>query len=192
MPGERRGFFERTGRGHERIVIVNRGRASSHGKSTKELLDEAEEREQALISQVTSLNTRLSIAERNEWNMRQNHNTLVHEHNQCRNLRAQLEHQINEVRRFDGLLADQEDRSEKYKAKVEKLEEKVRLLKRGMVEDYRSRYDKAMEDVDLLAQKVGEKNDELRVADTRIAEKNRTIVYLRNYLQQLGYSVRNA
>lgn len=96
------------------------------------------------------------------------------------------------MRRIDDLLADQEDRTEKYKAKVEKLEEKIRLLKRGIVEDYRERYETAMKDLDLLTQRLGEKNDELRLADTRIAEKNRTILYLRDYLQQLGYSVRNA
>lgn len=191
MPGGRKGFFERDGRGRERIVIVNggRGRASSHGKSTKELLDEAEEREQALISQVSSLSTRLSLAERNEWAIRQQHQTLVHEHHQCRNMRVQLEAQRNEVRRVDDLLADEEDKSEKYKAKVEKLEEKIRLLKRGVVEDYKGRYENAMKDLDLLTQRLGDKNDELRVADTRIAEKNRTILFLKDYLQQLGYRV---
>jgi hypothetical protein len=104
-------------------------------------------------------------------------------------MQAQLEAQVREVRRLDDLLADEEDKAEKYKARTEKLEEKIRLLKRGIVEDYRGRYDTAMRDLELLTQRLGEKNEMLRLADTRVADKNRTILYLKDYLQQLGYRV---
>jgi peptidoglycan hydrolase CwlO-like protein len=185
----RRSFFERDAQGRERIVIVNRTRSSSHDKSTRELLAEADEREQALIAQVSSLTTRLSFAERNEWAIRQQHTALVNEHHNCRQLRAQVDAQLNEIRRLDSLLNDEEDKTNRLKGKVEKLEEKIRLMKRGVVEDYRHKYDNAMKDMDLLTQRMVDKNEELRLADARIAEKNRTIVYLKDYLQQLGYRV---
>lgn len=186
----RNGYWERDSRGHERVVIINRGRSSSHSKSTRELLQEAEEREQALMSQIASLHTRLSFSERKEWNLRQEHVALVHEHQSCRPLRTQLNAHINDAQRLHGILLVEEDKNEKLKDKIKTLEEKIRLLKRNVVPDYRGRYETAMKDLDLLTQRIGEKNDELRLKDLRIEEKGRTIVYLKDYLQRLGYTVR--
>ena len=139
---------------------------------------------------MSSLTTRLSYSERNEWALRQQHTALVHEHAGCRQVRAQNEAQANEIRRLDGLLLIEEDKTSNLKDKIKGLEEKVRMLKRSVVPDYKDRYDTAMRDLDLLTQRLVEKNEELRLKDLRIDEKGRTIAYLRDYLQQRGYSVR--
>lgn len=192
----RRGYIERDSRGRERLVL---GRTSSHRRSssygtktTQELLDEAEAREQVLISEISSLQTRLSEAQRDQWhlqNLRAEHQRVVNEHYQCRNMRAQLEAQVREVARYDDLLANEEDKSERLHHKNEKLEEKIRLLKRGSGENYRARYEEKLVEVEMLRTRMVEKDEMLRLAETRLTEKNSTIVYLKNYLRTHGFRV---
>ena len=184
-----RTYVERDSRGRERLVVSrgnSRRRSSSQRRSTRELLNDAEEREQVLIAQVQSLQTRLSFAERNEWqyqNLRREHQNLVNEHYQCRNVRAQMEAQVREVSRVEDLLADEEDKNEELK-------EKIRLLKRGSGHDgYRARFQEKVEEVELLRQRIAERENLIRLAETRVAEKNRTILYLKNYLRTHGFRV---
>jgi hypothetical protein len=91
-------YVERDSRGRERLV-VNQS-SSQNRKSTLDLLNESHEREQVLIAQITSLETRLSFAERNEFqyqNLRREHQNLVNEHSECRNPHTQLEAQVRTV-----------------------------------------------------------------------------------------------
>ncbi|KAH7346421.1 hypothetical protein BKA65DRAFT_276343 [Rhexocercosporidium sp. MPI-PUGE-AT-0058] len=198
----RRPYIERDSRGRERLVLGGRSpshrRTSSYGdKTTQQLLDEAEAREQTLISEVSSLQTRLSMAQRDQWhlqNLRTEHQRVVNEHYQCRNVRVQLDAQIREVRRMEDLLVEEEERNAKLVHKNEKLEEKVRLLKRGsgsmtVVEGWQRRYEEKLLEVEMLRQRLVERDEGLRLAETRIADKNSTIVYLKNYLRTHGFRV---
>ncbi|KAH7410847.1 hypothetical protein BKA64DRAFT_772211 [Cadophora sp. MPI-SDFR-AT-0126] len=194
----RRPYIERDSRGRERLVL---GRSSSHShrrassygdRPTQDLLDDAEAREQSLISQVSSLQTQLSMAQRDQWhlqNLRAEHQRVVNEHYQCRNMRAQLDAQVREVRRMEDLLVEEEDRNAKLVHKNEKLEEKIRLLKRGSGESYQRRYEEKLLEVEMLRTRLVEKEDVIRLAETRIADKNSTIVYLKNYLRTHGFRV---
>ena len=175
---KKRAFVERNSRGKERIVLT---RSSSLGRpSTRELLHEAEAREQDLIAQNQDLRARLSFAQKAEWtlqNVRLEHQRLAEEHYHCRHLRAQLEAQVREVRRIEDKLEDEEYRSEK-------LEEKIRLLKRGRGgHDYRQRYEQKVQEVELLRRRLSESE---RLSETRLADKNRIILYLKNILRAHG------
>ncbi|KAG4432469.1 hypothetical protein IFR05_012059 [Cadophora sp. M221] len=198
----RRPYIERDSRGRERLVLSG-GRSPSHHRrtssngepTTHQLLVEAESREQTLISEVSSLQTRLSMAQRDQWhlqNLRTEHQRVVNEHYQCRNVGAQLDAQVREVRRVEDLLGEEEERNAKLEHKNEKLEEKIRMLKRGSAgaaEGYQRRYEEKLLEVEVLRQRVLERDELVRLAETRIAEKNRTIVYLKNYLRTHGFRV---
>jgi hypothetical protein len=181
----KRGFIvERDRHGRERIVLA---RSSSHNRrSNRELLNEAEEREQVLIAENQALRTQLSFAQNAEWNLRNlrvEHQRLADEHYHCRNLRAQLETQVREVRRIEDKLEDEEDKSER-------LGEKIRLMKRGSVDQgYRVRYEEKVREVELLRQRLLERDGQLRIADTRLADKNTTVLYLKNFLRERGFRV---
>ncbi len=104
-------------------------------------------------------------------------------------MRAQLEAQVREVARYEELLANEEDKSERLQHKNEKLEEKIRLLKRGSGENYRARYEEKLVEVEMLRTRMVERDEMLRLADTRLTEKNSTIVYLKTYLRTHGFRV---
>ena len=182
--------IERDGRGRERLVrsTSHRGHGGSHGRgqSTRELLNEAEEREQILNGEIAALQTRLSYAQRDLWQ----YQTAATEHQQCRNIRAQLDAQIREVRRLEDRLADEEDINARLRGKNEELKERYRLMKRGSrEEDYRQRYEEKLAEVELLRRRLIDRDEKLALAETRISDKNRTIAYLKNYLRTHGFHV---
>jgi DNA repair exonuclease SbcCD ATPase subunit len=201
MP-HRTAYIERDARGRERLVIPRSGRAHSHGrKSDRELLNESEEREATLGVEISALQTRLSYAQRDQWQLqqlREEHQRLIHEHSGCRNIHAQLETQVREVRRIEDLLADEQDQSERLQRKIEDLKEKIRLMRRtsGEFEVYRARYEEKSLEVDVLKQRLMERDqqlidreEQLRLAETRIADRNSTILYFKNYLRSKGFRV---
>lgn len=181
--------IERDRWGRERLVRTASNReGGSHGRarSTRELLNEAEEREQLLNGEILSLQTRLSYAQRDNWQ----YQNIVNEHQHCRNLRGQLEAQVREVRRLEDLLADEEDTTAGLKHKNEELREKYRLMKRGSrEEEFKLRYEEKLAEVEVLRRRLAEKDELLALAETRITDKNRTIVYLKNYLRNHGFHV---
>lgn len=181
--------IERDGRGRERLVRTSSNReGGSHGRarSTRELLNEAEEREQRLNDEILSLQTRLSYAQRDSWQ----YQNIANEHQHCRNLRAQLDAQVREVRRLEDLLADEEDVSARLRHKYEELKEKYRNMRRGnREEEYKLAYEEKLAEVELLRRRLAEKDELLALGETRIADKNRTIVYLKNYLRSRGFHV---
>jgi hypothetical protein len=83
---------------------------------------------------------------------------------------------VKEVARIEILLADEEDKNEKPKVKM-------RLLKRGSGHESRTRYEEKAIEVELLRQRNIEREEINRLVETRVAEKNRTILYLQNYLR---------
>jgi ribosomal protein L16 Arg81 hydroxylase len=94
-----------------------------------------------------------------------------------------LEAQVREVSRLEDLLTDEEDKNERLK-------EKIRLLKRGSGhEGYRTRFEEKVLEVELLRQRLAEREELVRLAETRVAEKNRTILYFKNYLRTHGFRV---
>lgn len=205
----RRGYVDRDGRGRERIVIPRSGsyhrtRSQSYDgqrKSTRQLLEEAEERETVLATEVASLQTRLSFAQRAEWqlqNLQRDHQNLRTEHQQCQHVRAQLQAQVREVGRLEDLLADVQE-------KYDELKEKYRLMKRGSAsgEGYKIRFEEKAMEVDLLRHrlserdetillletKLDERDNALRLAETRISDRDSTIRYLKSYLRAHGFRV---
>ncbi|PMD35290.1 hypothetical protein L207DRAFT_436087 [Hyaloscypha variabilis F] len=189
MANNREYRIERDGRGRERLV-----RSSSHreggshgrGRNARELLSDAEEQIETLNGEILSLQTRLSYAQRDNWQ----YQNIVNEHQQCRNIRAQLDAQVREVRRLEDLLADEEDTSARLRHKNEELKEKYRLMKRGnREEEFKLRYEEKLAEVEVLRRRLVEKDELLGVEETRIAEKNRTIVYLKDYLRRHGFHV---
>jgi hypothetical protein len=181
--------IERDSRGRERLVRTSsyhEGGSHRRGKTTGELLNEAEEREQVLNGEILSLETRLSYTQRDNWE----YQNIVNEHQQCANIRAQLEAQVREVRRLEDLLTDEEDANARLRSKNEELKEKYRLMKRGSrEEEYKLRYEEKLLEVEVLRRRLVEKDEIVRLAETRITDKNRTIVYLKNYLRARGFHV---
>lgn len=104
---------------------------------------------------------------------------------------------MREVRRLEDMLDDEEHKTEKLVKKNDKLEEKIRLLKRTSThDDYRGRYEEKLREVELLRQRLAEKSELIRVADIRLAdkeriisEKNSKLLYLKDYLRGLGFRV---
>lgn len=200
-----RTYIERDSRGRERLVLSRSGshhRSSSHGRvPLRDLLDEAAIREEELIGEVRSLQLQLSEAKRSEWhlqNLRIEHQKVVNEHHGCRHMQAQLEVHIREVKKAEALLAQEEDRNDKLTSKIERLEDKVRLMKRGSREGegLRENYEQKVLEVEILRQRlierdheVRDRDDALRLAETRIREKNERIVYLNNFLRRQGFRV---
>jgi hypothetical protein len=162
------------------------GGSHGRGRNVRELLSDAEEQIETLNGEILSLQTRLSYAQRDNWQ----YQNIVNEHQQCRNIRAQLDAQVREVRRLEDLLADEEDTSARLRHKNEELKEKYRLMKRGnREEEFKLRYEEKLAEVEVLRRRLVEKDELLGVEETRIAEKNRTIVYLKDYLRRHGFHV---
>jgi len=187
----RRGFFERDRHGRERVVLTRSGsrhRSHSHQRlsTTHELLNEAEERESILIAENQSLRTQLSFAQANEWGLRdlqEENRRLRDEHHGCRNMRAQLEAQVREVRRVEDKLEDAEVNNERF-------QEKIRLLKRGRApEGWRERYEEKVREVEILRRRLLDKDEVVRLRDLSLLERNRTVAYLRGVLREYGIRV---
>jgi DNA repair ATPase RecN len=176
MPSKK-AYVERDRRGRERIVIERR---SSSKATTAELLEAAEEREAILRAENNALRTRLSVADRDSWefrNLTAEYQHLINEHQQCTYLRGQLEAQIRETRRVEDDLDDEKD-------KVDKLTEKLRRTK-----SYKQKYEEKWSEAEILKRRVLERDDVIRLAETRIEDKNKLILYLKNYLRRHGFHV---
>jgi predicted RNase H-like nuclease (RuvC/YqgF family) len=143
-----------------------------------ELLKEAEEREQQLKSEIMSLQTRLSSTQRERWQM-------ANDCQQIKNFPAQFEAQAREVRRLEEMITDEEK-------KIESLEMKSRLVKRGkgaMDEEIRARCEEKLREIEALKQAIKAKDEQVSAAETRITDKNKTIVYLKEFLRKNGFRV---
>jgi len=179
--------IERDSRGRERLVRSashREGGSHGRGRTTRELLNESEEREQVLNGEILSLQTRLSYAQRDNWQLQ----TIANEHQQCRHIRGQLDAQVREVQRLEDLLADEDDDTGRLRRKYEDLKEKYRVTK-GKEEEYRLLCAEKVAEVDVLRRRLADQADLARLQETRISEKNRTIVYLKDYLRNHGFQV---
>jgi chromosome segregation ATPase len=179
----RSGYFERDRRGRERVVITDRRRSSSQTRlSTRELLNAAEEREKVLIARNANLQTRLSWSQANEYTIRNEHQTLVNEHYQCRHLRAQIQTQSDAIKRLEERLEAEQD-------KTERLEERNRLLLRTSHESYRQRYEEKCREVASLKAGNRDRDELILLNDTRIAKRDQKIAVMTDHLRRLGFSV---
>lgn len=142
-------------------------RSSSHERrSHADLLDVAEKREKAVASGTNSLQTRLSVAQRDQWHLqdlRTEHEELVNEHDECIHLRAQLEMQAIQVRDLKDMLADMENTAEKLARGNRELEEKAWLN--------RETYEQKSREVEVLRLKLEDKDNEIRaIVEQRVQE----------------------
>jgi len=169
----------------------------------------AEERDQALDLEVNSLQTRLSVEQRNVHILQQRLQQLNQDHPQVRHFQKLYLDTKDEYTRVDELLYKEEKKVEKLrekyetmKQKYEDISEKYRLMKRGISqhshenENYRVLYEEKLQEVELLRMRCQEKDDLHRLDEGRIAEKNqslkdknRTIAYFREYLRSQGFRV---
>jgi predicted RNase H-like nuclease (RuvC/YqgF family) len=149
--------------------------------STRELLDAAEEREMELIAGNQALQERLNRSRANEDYLRKEYHDLANDHHQCRNLRAQLDAQLDENRRLRQKLQDSKDENGELK-------EEIRLLKRSS-RDYRQRYEEKVKDVDILRTRLLESEGLLHSNNVRLAEKDKIIADLEEFLRRRGYRV---
>jgi len=167
--------------GRQRLVIGGDRRRSPEPRNTGN--------EDLLISEIESLRTRLSFAESNEHRIRNQYQALANEHYQCRNLRGQLQALENDIGRIQDKYEDEQDKNER-------LEERIRLMRRSSVESYRQRYEEKVAEAEALRRKVLEQDGYIRVQQTRIAardqsisKKTSAIIYFKEYLRGLGYVV---
>lgn len=142
--------------------------------------------EDLLIAEIESLRTRLSYAESNDHRTRQQYQALANEHYHCRNSRAQIQALENENNRIQEKYEDEQDKNER-------LEERLRLMRRTSHDGHRQRYE---EEIRALRRKVEEQDGEIRIQraqiasrDQSISTRNRAIIYFKNYLRGLGYVV---
>jgi cell division protein FtsB len=179
-------YIERDRHGRQRIVIEKkrRGSATSSRPSTQDLLDAAIRREEELIIENNALRATLSGSQRDSWehrNLTVAYQNLVNEHNHCGYLRAQLEAQVRETQRLEDRLDDEKDKSEKLAHKNHSLADKIEKLE-DKLHDMRSRI--AERDRTII-----EHEDIIRLNETRINDKNKVIIYLKQYLRDHGFRV---
>jgi chromosome segregation ATPase len=176
-------YIERNRKGRDRVVI-ERGSSSSRS-GVAELIEEAEQREASLTAENYTLRTRLSVAERDSWefrNLTAEYQHLVNEHQQCRYLRTQLEAQVRETRMVEDELDNERDL-------VNKLKNKVNSMKKASRDSYSEKYKEKWQEVEVLKQGILERDELLRLAQTRIEDKNKIIHYLKKYLREHGFRV---
>jgi predicted RNase H-like nuclease (RuvC/YqgF family) len=146
------------------------------------------ENERILIEENERLRTRLSFAEERAHNAGQQYQTVAHD---SRNQRAQIQALENELRRMQDKFEDEQD-------KVERLEERIRLMKRTSHDGagYRQRYEDKAAEADALRRAVQDQDGVIRVQQAKIdsrdgliTKRNRQLLYMKEYLRGLGYVV---
>lgn len=179
-----RAFVERDRRGRERVVVERNHRSSSCQPSNRELINELEDRNAALETDIRVLQYQLSMAQAQAWESRNaaaQYRQLQNEHYRCRNVRAQLAATEREVQRLDEKLDYTED-------SLKKLTDKIRHYKRRSDdgEAYRSRLQEALEEAGRLRRQLVEKERDLQHATRRNLEKTQVIDTLRGILRDYG------
>ncbi|KAG9234291.1 hypothetical protein BJ875DRAFT_376748, partial [Amylocarpus encephaloides] len=168
MSPRRNSFFvERDHKGRERVV---RRRSSSCDYRARM----AEDRAQTAEADSADYQRRLSVEQRNAWNLQRQLQQVTNEHAVCPRVQADRDRAWDEI---DILKED----LEKDKRKYEKLEEKYRQLKRGISyheygnETYRLRYEEKTQECELFRQRYVETYELNHLNEGRIAEKNRAL-----------------
>ena len=136
--------------------------------------------EERLYAEITALRRSLSLAESNEYRIRNQYQTLANQHNNCGNLRPQIQALENEVRRLRERNEDEQDN-------VVRLQERIRLMKRTSHDSYRDRYEDKAAEVETLKRQLRERDSYIALEETRLASYTRTITNMKRYLNQLGY-----
>jgi len=202
MPHKNHVYIERGSNGRNRFVIP-RGRrhsvSSEHDSFTpNERLSAAQGRMEALEIQIGQLQNRLSFEQSNNWTTRRENERLTAENY---DLQAQVEVQRQEVRCLDDMLFDLEKKYEKLEGKYRQLKRRSRSMSEGS--DYRRVYEEKATEVEVLRARLAERDDLIRLDETRISEKNSllrekdnllrkkadTITYFKNYLRTHGFRV---
>lgn len=171
---DRNAYIERDRHGRERLVITTSPRrSSSHTRlSTRELLNAAEEREEVLIIRNEQLENQLAWSQAHERRGKE----------ECTQLAARLQAQIDATRRLQDRLKEEKD-------KVTDLEERIRLMQRTSYEGYRQRYEELLVETDSLRAAVRQRDELIRVNEVRLSAKTQTIIELKGHLRSLGYRV---
>lgn len=157
------------------------------------MLTAAQERILELEAHLGQLQTRLSYEQSQQWNTKRDNERLAHENHR---LREQWEAQVNEARRLEDLLRQEEKSHDRLEEKYRDLKRRSRSRTRSESSEYRSAYDAKVREVELLRVRLAEKEhtislDQARLhsKDQALKEKNTTIQYLKDYLNTHGFRV---
>jgi predicted nucleic acid-binding Zn-ribbon protein len=180
-------YIERDRHGRERLVML-----PSNDRGIRVQLAEVEERARVLTEEIGRLRTSLSSEQRNAWTMHRDKERLQVENG---NLYHEIDNEKNRARKLEDLLDAEEKRAER-------LEEKIRLMKRGIThhgeqsDGYRRRYEEKVAEVELLRVRLRERDDLIRLNEDRLIEKdkslirkNETIAYFKSFLRSEGFRV---
>jgi predicted RNase H-like nuclease (RuvC/YqgF family) len=196
-------YIERDRHGRERFV---RRRSTSYEhedrSSRRDQFEMAEQRVQDLDSEVNSLQTRLSVEQRNVHILQQQLQRLTQDHSQARHFQQLYLDSKDECAHLNELLYKEEKKTKKLQEKYDDISEKYRMMKRGVsqhdheAEYYRVLYEEKLQEVELLRIRAVEKDerhhlDQARIdkKDESLREKNQTISYFREYLRSHGFRV---
>ena len=140
--------------------------------------------EELLLAEIENLRRRLSFAESSEHRIQGQYQTLANEHHRCRSSRAQVQALENEVRRTREKYEDEQD-------KVERLEGKIRLMKRTSHDGYRQRYAEKVVELEGLQRELATKDNWIRLEQERLNAKNRTIEDRNRAISQKDRTIEN-
>lgn len=170
----RNSYIERDRHGRERLVIRTSPRRSSSRTrlSTRELLNEAEEREEVLRIRNEQLESQLAWSQAHERRAKEDYSQLA----------AQLHTQADAIRRLQDKLKDEKDKSAA-------LDERLRLMQRTSYESYRQRCDDLLVEVESLRAALRERDEAIRLNGLRLESKTQMIIELKGHLRSLGYRV---
>lgn len=199
-----RGYFERDRNGHERIVFRSQSRprrSTSQSRLTNcEMVNELEERNAELHAVAESLKTELAVVEGRNWQLTSDNSAL---REMARVLKIDKEvlrtdnvEKDSEIRYLEERIDKLEGKKEKAEVRGERAEEKVRMMRRGFtgqgilnegglkqrLEDKVAEVERLEEQVRVMDRKISERNRWL-------AEKDNKLSYLRRWMGSKGYVV---
>ncbi|KAF7928078.1 uncharacterized protein EAE97_009876 [Botrytis byssoidea] len=188
-----RGFFERDRHGHERIIFRSNSNSNSHRRSTSqprtmvhELASDLEDRNAELQAVAESLKTEMAIAESRNWQ-------LISDNSALRDIVQVLKGDKEILRR------ESEEKSidiEYLEETVAKLEERVRLMRRGLTGrgilsegGLKERLEDKVGEIERLSELLKVMDDKLSERNRWLAEKDNKLGQLKRWIVSKGFRV---
>ncbi|RDW72158.1 hypothetical protein BP5796_08192 [Coleophoma crateriformis] len=151
-------------------------RASSYNPSTRELLDEAEDRNARLNDELRREQYNFRAQQREMQILQDKYARLKYHHDGCRDLQAREYDYLRDIKTLKHKLREKE-------AMLDSLDQRHRLLKRTNCDRLRH------SDVERLYTKLKESEDARAIAEIRNQNKDRAVNELRAQLARFGFRV---
>lgn len=202
---ERETFFERDRHGNLRTVVYRRPSSSSHSHTrsrssnsisnslsprfnrstdTSPIISYPKDTGLDIASENSGLRAALTVAQEQAWVSARNEATW----------RTRVDEKDHEVTRLLDKLADEQRR-------VDKLEDKIKLMKRGSsrgseisdlkgdINHWQSEVERKDKEIEALRRRIDERDTVIRVGEQRLLAKNEKIIELKEYLRRRGFNV---